>query len=319
MREYAWFTMSRTVRVRGMEVKTRVSGNLLIAENNSGDEYYGTDLVQGRKALLEPVSTATALDDGFYYTVDAKADGAKLHTASGDYVFKKYNESTANSFAGDATASHKTKYDPAFNSEYQITAQSQEFGVAYGYIDYTFYLKATADATNNEIRLTKCNLSRNDVAINNSGTEVGVNTDLAWRAAVFAVDTAKETTDAVPVASGNMVGNILSLTDAENHDDKWVTGSGTTAAATYNGTAVKIATGLTAQETSYYKVTVRLWLEGQDTTCNSQTYAALQDDSWKLDLQFDLVPSTDTSTPAVTSLGTAAAETFTNNVPSGSN
>ena len=60
-----------------MEVKTRVSGNLLISENNLKDEYYGTDLVQGRKALLEPVSTATALDNGFYYTVDAKADGAK--------------------------------------------------------------------------------------------------------------------------------------------------------------------------------------------------------------------------------------------------
>ena len=40
-------------------------------------------------------------------------------------------------------------------------------------------------------------------------------------------------------------------------------------------------------ETKYYKVVVRLWLEGEDTTCTSETFANLTD-TWSLDLKLEL-------------------------------
>jgi hypothetical protein len=301
--------MSRTVKVDGMEVKTKVSGNLLISDTNQSDAYYGTMLTQGEKLLLEPVSTGTALDNGFYYTVDAKADGSKLHP-EGTIPYKQYSEATT--AAPDATYSKKTYIDSAFNNEYQITPANAEFGAAYGYADYVFYLKANGDATNDTIRMTRCNLSYNNAAISTSGT-AGHNLDKAWRVAVFATPTAAETTSAVPVATGNMKGSILSLAGAANHNNQWVTGTAAYGTASYNASPVVIGT-VSSTAATYYKVTVRLWLEGQDTTCTSETYAALTN-SWKLDLQFDLVPSSDTTTPAVQAIGTDTPVTITDDVP----
>lgn len=327
---YAWFTMSREVKVGGMEVRTKVAGNLLISDTNIDDSYYGTTLVQSRKALLEPVSTSTGIDGSFWYTVDAKADGSKLHANTGDNVYKQYNESATTAVAN--TVAGKTNYDPLFNRTYgqgsttegsegtftaanitlDDTSNPIRLGAAYGYLDYTFYLKATGDDTNTQINLTRCNLSYNDLAIPD-GTTVGVDIDKAWRVAIFATTTAAETTNANPIAVGNRKG-FLSLDGAN-----YFTGQGavTAAAGTYadmssvvNADAVQIGT-VSAGTTAYYKVTVRLWLEGQDTTCNSTTYAALDDDSWKLDLAFELT----SEDPAIDEIGTAAPATLVDDVP----
>ena len=51
-------------------------------------------------------------------------------------------------------------------------------------------------------------------------------------------------------------------------------------------TATELAT-ITAGATKYYKVVVRLWIEGEDTTCTSETFANLTD-TWALALQLDL-------------------------------
>ena len=62
----------------------------------------------------------------------------------------------------------------------------------YGYIDYVFYLKATSDAAEQDIKMTECNLIYNngtDAAIG-SGTEAGSDIDRAWRIGVFAADIA---------------------------------------------------------------------------------------------------------------------------------
>lgn len=314
---YAWFTMSRTVEVRGMQLKTKVSGNLLISETNEDDSKYGTDLVQGRKALLEPTSTTTGANGSFWYTVDAKADGSKLHAASGDYVFKNYSEAagagdTPANAAKDATMSYKTYYDADFNDEYEITPAVGAFNTAYGYEDYVFYLKASADDTNDTINMTKCVLSREGAAITDE--------DLAWRVAVFATATAAETQTGDPAsAAANLKGSILALDGAAYHDSgKAVTAAnGGLTTVTFNDDTNPVVIGTVGSgETAYYKVTVRIWLEGQDTTCTSETYAALDDDTWRLDLEFKL-ESDDTN--AIHEITTAAKATHTNNVPDGTN
>jgi hypothetical protein len=305
---YAWFTMNKEVTVQGMQLKTKVSGNLLISETNASDATYGQFLVQGRSGLLEPVSTATGANGSFYYTVDAKADGSKLHAASNPYQYKLYNEGSG---ATDTTYSKKTYYDSTFNSTYGITPSGSQFGTAYGYMDYDFYLKATGDGTNSDIVLKTCDLSYNNAAIA-SGTTTDI--DKAWRIAVFAVETSAETTGVSALASGatNRVGNIMSLANAEYFASGAVVGTGDNyQTVTLNGNDGQVIGSVGLGETKYYKVTVRIWLEGQDTSCKSETYADLTNNAWQLNMEFSL----DADEDYVDGIGTAAYTSGTNDVP----
>jgi hypothetical protein len=58
------------------------------------------------------------------------------------------------------------------------------------------------------------------------------------------------------------------------------------------GAVSQLSQGVTfdvaAATTEYYQVIVRLWLEGEDTTCNNDTYVDLTQGNWKLDLAFVL-------------------------------
>ena len=62
--------------------------------------------------------------------------------------------------------------------------------------------------------------------------------------------------------------------------------SKTAVSSLVTNSAVPLAT-VGVGETKYYKVVVRLWLEGEDTTCTSQTFANLTD-TWSLDLELQL-------------------------------
>ena len=57
--------------------------------------------------------------------------------------------------------------------------------------------------------------------------------------------------------------------------------------------------------TKYFKVTLRLWLEGEDTTCNSTTYAQLTD-VYSLSAKFDLTHNGEGGVAAVTAIGSVA-------------
>lgn len=309
---YAWFTMSRTVKVDGMEVKTKVSGNLLISDTNTSDEYYGTQLKQTKKALLEPVSSIKGVDDTFWYTLDAAADGHKLRDTTTD-AYKDYETDFSN------TTGVSSGYANTFSENYAITSATaagindgmENDNSAYGYVDYVFYLKATPDAENNFIKMTKCNLSYN-------GAEIGSDQlakDKAWRIAVFAESTTAATTSATPSSAvGKLIGgNPLGLTGASYFDGKAVTSAtAKDTASTTNSGIVLNSTALTAGTPAYYKVVVRMWLEGEDPTCKTENYMTL-DNAWALDLQFDLVPTGEGT--AVTTIGTSAPATVTDDVP----
>jgi hypothetical protein len=314
---YAWFTMNKTVTVNGMEVRTKVGANLLVCDTNVETDYT-TSLSQSRAALLEPVSTV----DGktFAYTVNANARGKTLETPTWYTYNENFSPAVANTVAG------KTTYDSQFNGVYGITGitadnismetsgETPSDGAAYGYVDYTIYLKATNDGTDRYINMTKCNLLKDGQAINNTGKTAGVDANRAWRVAVFATTTSAGATDAAP-ASGTAT-SILTLENAQTFSKdttaspavpdkaiKITTGDTTTYAldeVTYNS-AVNIGdVGATAGTTAYYKVVVRLWLEGEDDTCNSATYAALNKE-YTLDLEFQL----QSSSGGVTNIGSA--------------
>jgi hypothetical protein len=324
---YAWFTMNKEVQVTGMEVKTKVGSNLLICTTNLDADYTSQTLSQTRKALLEPVSSISGATGSFYYTVNAKANGDAVTDA---YVL--YNEN-AETPVQNATAG-KPNYDPAFNAAYKLgttTAPKGTFtssniamsdsadGAAYGYIDYTFYLKATtsgsASTTAQKLIMTHCDLDYNDGVLDNDGTvgKVG-GPDQAWRVAVFAQNVTSDkpgngayATDICTYTAGvggadpttNQKG-LISLAGATNQTAGNAVVSTTSAAGTvYNAAAangVVLDTISTDNASVYYKVVVRLWLEGEDKTCTSETYAALTN-KYNLDLEFEL---TDGSAGGVT-------------------
>jgi hypothetical protein len=290
----AWFSVNNSVTVDGMEVTTKVAGNLLITDDNTSDANYGSVLHQARKGVLEPASTTNNVD--YFYTTDAKADGSKQEETT-DKPYVAYNESTALA----NTAAGKEKYDAAFLKAYteidNTVTEVTTNNVVYGYIDYSFYLKATNTSANPYVvRMTKCNLKYNNAALGA--------TDLAWRVGVFAKVASKETPVTDEVATGNHK-SILKQASAAYFDGTAVTSTTAKAAPSKLNEAVVVTADIAQNATVYEKVTVRLWLEGEDTSCNNETYAALTN-SWKLDLQFELVDKTDATKPAVTAISSIA-------------
>ncbi|MCR5141685.1 MAG: hypothetical protein K6C68_04065 [Ruminococcus sp.] len=327
---YAWFTMNKEVSVTGMQMKTVVQGNLLISDNNKEADYTTAQLSQTRAALLEPVSSVSGYDSTFFYTTNAKGNGDAVAD-----VYTQYNEDTeltsgavdlvANASSTSAgthpstSGAGKVKVDDDFNTAYGAANYAANAGTAYsnayGYVDYVFYLKATGDATDQYVKMTKLNMLYNNKAITNpafgSGSSVvGTNVDRAWRAGVYVSEITGDTgvVSASNAVSGNLKA-ILTLNGAANQDS----GKAVSAAAaapsnlaqayntwsdTTNGSIANVANG----ETKYFKVTVRVWLEGEDTTCTSKTYAQLTN-AWSLDCEFSLL----NGSTAVSNIGSAVS------------
>lgn len=274
--------MNNRVTVTGMQVRTKVQNNLLIAETNA-EANYGVALNQTRIGLLEPASTV----DGINYWYTATNNVGATGDAKTD-VYTQYSEATAlaNTDAG------KTNYDAAFNTNYGVSTPTVST-VSYAYIDYVFYLKATnADSVDRSVYMTKCNLTYAGSAI----------TEKAWRVALFSQDAVKDTALDTAIATTDLI-SILSPAGALN----FVAGKAISANAAPSvdvaepNTAAVIDSALASGATKYYKITVRLWLEGEDKTCNNDTFAELTN-NWYLDLAFEVGDNTAPSNTAVTAL-----------------
>ena len=276
---FAWFAANQTVQVKGMSVNTRVSDNLMISYANTEATYATKLLNQNRQALLEPASTIDGVNYFYHDTLHIAGTGA---ITGENYI--AYYENATDAIANDAAG--KTNYDPAFQNNYSINLGSPVViaNAAYGYIDYVFYLKATNSQTtgNQSVLLTKLNLLRQV-----SGVDTQVD-EKAWRVAVFSQ---KLNEGATSNTVGNLI-SILSLSGAENFEAGKAVKAETVATAldtvTKAGESVVIANDLAPTSTQRYKVVVRLWLEGEDKTCNNQTFANLTSDNWTLEMQIDL-------------------------------
>ncbi|MBP5428351.1 MAG: hypothetical protein J6Z04_03590 [Clostridia bacterium] len=277
---FAWFSMNTTVTVTGMSVTTKASSNLLISATTTEEDFKPDPLTQTRNGILEPVSTIDG--SNFFYTTDAKADGSKNKaiTGAGAVPYVAYSEDATPAIVG--TNSGKTTYDDEFNEAYQIGTVSTS-NVAYGYIDYTVYLKATA-SERSKLLLSTVDLQYDGGAV----------TEKAWRVAVFA----QSASTASGLTGSDTLVTILEPASAAYFDGTAVSGAAAKAAVnTKIDDEAVIDADVAANATMYYKVIVRLWLEGEDTTCNNETFADLTED-YTLDLTFDLKPYADAATGA---------------------
>ncbi len=303
---YAWFTMNKEVQVNGLQMKTKVGSNLLISSDNVEANYSSDRVLFARKALLEPVSTVSGKTGSFFYTTDAKATGQKAHAATATgFAYEAYNENTALTGGGDAVAG-KYNYDASFNNKYTVSTagSTTDYETAYGYVDYVFYLKATGEDADQQLRMTQCDL--NYTYTGNPATEPGDGDD-AWRIAVFATDitanggkgntgTGAAVGQIDPAnVNGENAKTILQLSTSGNWEENKAVADGTTTDTVTYGTAAVLDNDIDAGVTKYYKVLVRVWLEGEDKSCNSATYAQLTD-AWSLDLDFQLTSKTESGT-----------------------
>ena len=282
---FAWFTMNKRAKVENLSLKATVSSNLLISPDNSSDATYDKELKKNISALLAPSSTVNGID--YFYTLDAAADGHKAKGPNDEYPFLRYTETKSLDVLD--TYAEKDKYDAVFNLNYNISTanpqEASEYKTAYGYVDYVMYLKATSTEENQKIVMNKCNLLYKGNVLE----------DKAWRAAVFVQETSAKTQ---PTSIGTLV-SIIAPAEAKNHNTglaaDTISSIGT---IQKESKEVIIDNAITSGNSKYYKVVVRVWMEGEDTTCTTEIYGN-KTDKYTLDLEYII----DKETNGVTTIG----------------
>ena len=282
-------------------VKTTVSSNLLIAEDTlasvvRADEanFKSAASFTTVKGILEPVSSVNG--DNFFYTVAAKADGQK-ESAETRYV--TYNPATA--AVGTDAASYLNK----FSQDYGITTSAAgalmtgETG-AKAYVEYVFQLKAMATGAS-FINVSTFNLIAPAKDVSH-----------AMRTAIFVEDISENSSD-VP-AGGIGTKQIIAHDGSGDNftNNKAVAAEGTAVDDvvynTYADSTNHTLIAIDAAGTKYYKVVVRMWMEGEDETCFTENFLNLAGE-WGLDLGFTLSSAATPTLTAMTKYNKATIET----------
>ena len=266
---YAWFAVNSKVTATGMNFTATVQDNLFIA----------TDTL---------ASTAKKADSDFTTALVQNVSGLlqPVSTVDGKNYFYS---STANVKGdGDTKTDEWIAYNAAdtsaFNTNYSTSG-------AVGYIDYVYQLKAVNGTANPlDIRLTNIGLTFNAAS----------DPQKTFRAAVFAEDI----TSAAPAGTVGTLKAIYTVNGATNFTSgKAVKSTSTLDTVTYNGSSTLTAA---ANTSTYYKIVVRLWIEGEDTTCNNTTFADLNNGKWALNCEWTLNDGTAISN--ITETATAVAD-----------
>ena len=253
---FAWFSMNTTVTVTGMSVTAKVNDNLQIAPTTvdattkAADSAFKYGYVMTHTSqLLEPVSTANGVN--FFYT------STKNVQANGDAATDTY-----------VAYNHASTTD--FDTNYGTTG-------AKGYVEYAVQLKA--DNSSNATKYV--NLSTLNI------TYAGAAADqMAFRVAVFVNDMGADGSTAATAPTESSLKTLLKMTGSAYHETgKAVTSTSATGAITNKADVAANIGSVAANSSRYFKVVVRLWIEGEDTTCTNSTFASLTD-TWDFDLAF---------------------------------
>ena len=137
---FAWFSMNNTVTVTGMSVNTKVEDALSIAAENA-EANYDVSLNQTRTGSLRPVSTIDGVNFFYAATNNIKGNGDSKTDAYTAYSEAANDPSSPTNVLANTDAG-KTHYDAAFQTAYGVSSSITSVNVLYGYIDYSFYIKA---------------------------------------------------------------------------------------------------------------------------------------------------------------------------------
>ena len=326
----AWFSMNNSVKVDGMTVTTRVSSNLLIAEHNHEDEYQDA-ITESRTGILEPASTVNGKN--FFYTVNALGNGDAKSDAYGTY-----NENTALANTGAGKANYDVAFNSSYGVEQaQITTSNVMYGyIDYAFYikatsaadnqvlymnkcnllyntgtaqsptwaaisnGYAWRVALLAGAAQKETAFDDTNLALKtilspDGALNQNQVNLVDTTDFESTTPVTSYF--KDPYGKTAATGTYQAGTKYYNTPGTTPNAISVANSGPTAVSSPNA-AAQAATGINLGVTSYTRIVVRLWLEGEDISCTSNTYANLTS-NWKLSVEFKLGNADNGGNPAV--------------------
>ena len=330
----AWFSMNNSVKVDGMTVTTRVSSNLLIAEHNHEDQYQDS-ITQARSGIIEPASTVNGKN--YFYTVNALGNGDAKQDTYGTYnentalanagAGKTNYDVGFNSSYGVEQAQITTSnvmygyIDYAFYIKATSAADDQVL-----YMSKCNLLYDTQDYATNPSGDPIWSAISNGYAWRVALLSGTAQKETAFDDTDLALKTILAPANALNQNQVNQV-NTSAFTEQTSVADYFTDPYGKTAASgTYQaGTkyysapsttpnavsaanaaptavsnpnaAAQAATNIDIGVTSYTRIVVRLWLEGEDISCTSNTYAQLTS-KWKLSLEFKLGNATDGGNPA---------------------
>ena len=273
--------------------------------------------------MLLPSSTVNGKD--FFWTTNAKFNGDAKEDVYTAYAEDTAGTNVlADKTQYDDGFNSAYGFNPVV-SEGAISETNKE-SVAYAYIDYSFYLKAYFSAAGEKIALTNCNMLYRNGPITSGGSwrvalfahQVAANTPEDNATTVGTAANLKSILDfgdskslnlneVTPelIASGDpttgyysdaLLQNPAGAADgktyfyqasAEKGTPKAVSGPSAAPTAVSNSNAQAIVATSEAAGTLRYKVVVRLWLEGEDVSCTTDTFATLTDE-WSLGLSFSL-------------------------------
>ena len=278
----AWFSMNTAVTATGMQVTATAGDNIMVYKTPSqvqgaDKDFHNAVVLPHKEVKLAPVSSADGAE--FYYVDGRNVNGAGNLIRPMEYI------------AYDAGSSESVN---DFNKNYRTSG-------SVAYTEYIFQLKATnAQDFTQELVLASLDLTY-------GGTTYG--TQKAFRVAVFADAFPEDENpdDAIyPSLSGESLVTVLAPEGAEYRTARTEGGNdiGRSIGRDAHGELAMcdvLRFGQKASfcnvlpgETVYYRVVVRLWLEGEDTTCGNATFAPL-DEAWALDLSIAF--ATDTVKP----------------------
>ena len=255
---FAWFSMNTRVTATGMQMGTEAGDNVLIANNDTKTKetnlanFKNALVVSADKANLRPVSSVNGAD---FYFVDAfqVAGNGSAMVPNGYNPYTKYDTTNAETLAASQAA---------FENNYRKSDIKP-------YVEYAFQVMAT------NAEGAAADLVIDSIALTYNGS---ASVQTAFRVAVFADEFTGDS-----VASETLV-TVLKQNNAINHTSNCaVNGVNTTAAVINRDKPATIASNVPEAATKFYRVVVRVWLEGEDTTCTNATFAEL-DGTWSLDL-----------------------------------
>ena len=323
----AWFSMNNSVTVQGMTVTTNVSSNLLIAETNQ-EANYTEALQQSRDAVIEPASTIDGKN--FYYTTSAKGDG---DAKEDDY--EPYSEATSQAHAAAGKTAYDNAFNSAYGFTSVSTSNVCYAYVDYSFYikatsaanDQVLYMSKCNLTYRNEADTAYEAVGQKDLAWRVGLLAVGTTANTAANDSNLVLKTvlglqgafnqnqkgAEIDTTSFEVGSTSVADYYLDAYGKSKASGTYVAGTkyyaapGATPnavkdedeldAVTNANAAAQAATDIDTGVTSYTRIVVRLWLEGEDISCTSTTYAELTR-NWKLSLEFRLGNATDGGNPA---------------------
>lgn len=237
---YAWFSMNSEVTAGGLSVSAGAPTNLLISTNGTDYGYEATFAAHTGTGKLQPMSTATPHDTNTFFALSNSASvGPEGGTATDD-----------STFVSTATP---------------LTVGSNEDGY---YMDYTVYLKMSDGSPSAQVYLSGLTIQDststslcNAVRVALIQTDVVLGESVTDTIAIYGVDENDYTSPVYPIVS----------TSGTISDSTLQTETG---AGTYS---YREGYGVSVTSSEAVELTVRVWVEGQDSDCKNANAGATFD------------------------------------------